>query len=91
LDDLEFEDTNSCADGEGVQLANWTVGWDEDKFESCVKEVPQETLNCGRERKDGDASAVRQSGQLKMLTMSRRKTSRFLRLHLFIWIFIGSP
>jgi hypothetical protein len=31
-----------------------------------------------------------QSEQLKMLTMSPRKTWKFLRMHLFSWTFTGS-
>jgi hypothetical protein len=38
---------------------NWTLGQSEGGFEEWIEEVIRETLNCGFERKDGDASAAK--------------------------------
>jgi hypothetical protein len=57
--DLELISVDFGADGEGVQHMNWTIGRSEGGFEEWIEEIVRETLNCGLERKDGDASVVK--------------------------------
>jgi hypothetical protein len=59
FDGLELDSVDFGADGEGVQHMNWTIGRNKGGSEEWIEEVVGETLKCGLEWKDSDASAVK--------------------------------